>query len=376
VLNYDIVMGSNDNGRYIFNITGNIKEIIYPSKAIISFRGKDGKEEKAILLVHKVIVNGNYVDEHKLMSEVMAPGDVVEFDGHIYDKGGVGNSKDRCNYYAMKAWKVNSNKLKAQESLSSNPKSSKSSTINGTGWISEIFPRKGVLTFDNNGRDERVLFLASKLYIFEKRLGTKQSLDQVLSLDDPVQFEASPQDISDNPHRCNWFAQLIWKGRKPFEAESLNNNHHTVSTTGRRGSVGSTGSSESISTEGSSESLSSPPIPREVSMGSSQAEQVVRGRGIIGKILDESTGVIWWILRANHLQSVWFERKHAFLFGVNLEEQDLGEIFGQGDAVSFIARRSRSGPTNWVAQQVHVTDDGPAGAEGQHKSLVQPSLVM
>ena len=179
MLNYDIVMGSNDNGRYIFNITGNIKEIIYPSKAIISFRGKDGKEEKAILLVHKVIVNGNYVDEHKLMSEVMATGDLVEFDGHIYDKGGVGNSKDRCNYYAMKAWKVHSSKLKAQESLSSNPKSSKSNTIAGTGWITEIFPRKGVLTFDNNGRDERVLFLASKLYIFEKRLGTKQSLDKV-----------------------------------------------------------------------------------------------------------------------------------------------------------------------------------------------------
>ena len=64
--------------------------------------------------------------------------------------------------------------------------------------------------------------------------------------------------------------------------------------------------------------------------------QVVRGRGIIGKILDESSGVIWWILRANHLQSVWFDRKNAFLFGVNLEEQDLGEIFGQGSLIFFL----------------------------------------
>jgi hypothetical protein len=31
----------------------------------------------------------------------------------------------------------------------------------GTGWISELNPRKGVLTFDNNGCDERVLFLVS-----------------------------------------------------------------------------------------------------------------------------------------------------------------------------------------------------------------------
>jgi len=349
-------MSSNDTGRYIFNITGIIKEIIYPSKAIISFR-YNGREEKAILLVHKVIVDGSYVDEHKLMSSVVSSGDAVEFDGHIYDKGGLGNSKDRCNYYAMKAWKVHTSKLNSQENITSNSKASPIRTVSGTGWITEIFPRKGVLTFDNNGRDERVLFLASKLYIFEKRLGTKQSLDQVLSLDDPVQFEAVPQDSSDNPHLCSWFAQVIWKGRRPFEVETVNNHQHSVATIGRRGSVGSTDSSESISTEGSSESLNSPSIIRELPVAPSQVEQVVRGKGYIGKILDESSGLIWWILRPNHLQSVWFERKNAFLFGVNLEEQDLGDIFGQGDTVSFIARRSRSGPTNWVAAQVHVTDE-------------------
>ena len=37
------------------------------------------------------------------------------------------------------------------------------STKFGTGWISELNPRKGVLTFDNGGHDERVLFLASKV---------------------------------------------------------------------------------------------------------------------------------------------------------------------------------------------------------------------
>ena len=46
----------------------------------------------------------------------------------------------------------------------------------GTGWVSELNPRKGVLTFDNNGKDERVLFLASKVYHFEKRIGSKQNL--------------------------------------------------------------------------------------------------------------------------------------------------------------------------------------------------------
>jgi hypothetical protein len=48
----------------------------------------------------------------------------------------------------------------------------------GTGWISELHPRKGVLTFDNNGVDERVLMLASKVYFFEKRIGAKQPLNR------------------------------------------------------------------------------------------------------------------------------------------------------------------------------------------------------
>ena len=43
----------------------------------------------------------------------------------------------------------------------------------------QIENRKGVLVFERDGSEERVLFLASKFYVFEKRLGTKQSLDQV-----------------------------------------------------------------------------------------------------------------------------------------------------------------------------------------------------
>ena len=35
--------------------------------------------------------------------------------------------------------------------------------MQGTGWVSELNPRKGVLTFDHSGKDERVLFLASKV---------------------------------------------------------------------------------------------------------------------------------------------------------------------------------------------------------------------
>ena len=180
-MNFDFQkMNDSNAGRYVFGITGQIKEIIYPSKAILGFK-YNGKEEKAILLVHKLHVDNVPVEEHRLMSDFVKVGDIIDFDGHIYDKGGFGNSKDRCNYYAMRAWKASQSKVLAKEQML-NGKAGRPPLTVGTGWISEIFPRKGVLTFNNNGQDERVLFLASKVYIFEKRLGTKQSLDQVRQL--------------------------------------------------------------------------------------------------------------------------------------------------------------------------------------------------
>ena len=96
-----------------------------------------------------------------------------------------------------------------------------------------------------------------------------------------------------------------------------------------------------------------------------------RGKGFIARIVDESCGLIWWMLRPNHFQSVWFDRKHTFLLGMNLCNHDLGEIFHQGelrkfscqktdpnlagDPVNFLVEGSTSGPTNWVARQVLVT---------------------
>lgn len=133
-----IKMTSSDQ-RYIFGMTGIVKEIIYPSKAILSFK-YGGKEEKAILLVHKYLIDGVTVDEHKLMSDVLKIGDVLEFDGHIYDKGGYGGGKDRCNYYAMRAWKASQSKIVSKEQMQSG-KSGRPAAILGTGFISEVFPR-------------------------------------------------------------------------------------------------------------------------------------------------------------------------------------------------------------------------------------------
>ena len=135
--------------------------------------------------------------------------------------------------------------------------------ILGTGWVSELNPRKGVLTFDNGGHDERVLILASKVYIFERRLGARQYLSDVLTeglylveinllqllpfsrplsaihsanvplsnnAGDLVQFEAVPQQQSEGENAtgtsgnlyCTWFANLVWKGRRPPSVDEPN----------------------------------------------------------------------------------------------------------------------------------------------------------
>ncbi len=92
--------------RYIFGNRGVVRELIYPNKAILHFR-LSGRDEKAILLAKSLTVDGRAVEDGgKPLSDVLRVGDEVQFDCHVYDKGGaVGTGKDRCNYFAIKAAK-------------------------------------------------------------------------------------------------------------------------------------------------------------------------------------------------------------------------------------------------------------------------------
>ena len=168
--------------RYHFNCTGTVKEISYPNKAIIHFK-LNGKDERALLLSKTLTLDGKPLEESRALSTAIKVNEILHFDCHVYDKGGVGSGKDKCNYYAMRAWK-NSPDFESTRTANGQPTSNGTpgsghlpNTKFGTGWISELNPRKGVLTFDNNGCDERVLFLASKVYFFEKRIGAKQALN-------------------------------------------------------------------------------------------------------------------------------------------------------------------------------------------------------
>jgi hypothetical protein len=63
--------------------------------------------------------------------------------------------------------------------------------------------------------EHRILFLASKLFLFGKRLNAKQNLQTTLVVDDKIQFDAVPCEQSENDNSCSWFATVVWKGKKP-----------------------------------------------------------------------------------------------------------------------------------------------------------------
>ena len=57
---------------------------------------------------------------------------------------------------------------------------------------------------------------------------------------------------------------------------------------------------------------------------------VIKGVGMIAKIVTDRSGVIWWVKRPNQFESVWFMAAKTFLFGTNLTGRNLNEILHEG----------------------------------------------
>ena len=60
------------------------------------------------------------------------------------------------------------------------------------------------------------------------------------------------------------------------------------------------------------------------------SENVIRGVGMIARILNEKSGIVWWLKSRNNFQSVWFEAKQSFLYGSNLADKNLFDVFKDG----------------------------------------------
>ena len=58
--------------------------------------------------------------------------------------------------------------------------------------------------------------------------------------------------------------------------------------------------------------------------------EILRGIGMIAKVVSDNTGIIWWLRKPNHYKSVWFHRQKTFKYGLNLHDKSLRECVKEG----------------------------------------------
>lgn len=88
--------------------------------------------------------------------------------------------------------------------------------MNVAGTVTDLKQRQGTLAMtDLLGNEYRVHFLASKVYLYGKRLASSKPLTSQLHVDDKVYFDAIPCFPEENNHHCDWFATCVHKGKKP-----------------------------------------------------------------------------------------------------------------------------------------------------------------
>ena len=128
----------------------------------------------------------------------------------------MGSGKDKCNFFAMKAWKQD-DELKGGAAYGSLAKQNNSKT--DTGWLSEIYGNTGVITFTAglSGVDQRVSFSANRLYFYEKKTNHNAYLPSILQLGDVLNFECIPVESSYEGSLtdfCPFVALLVWRGKE------------------------------------------------------------------------------------------------------------------------------------------------------------------
>ena len=141
-----------------------------------------------------------------------------------------------------------------------------------------------------------------------------------------MQFEAVPQEGSDGASPansyCSWFANLIWKGKRPHVESTFKAMNNSSL---RRGSCDSSSDSEHYNTHHSN------PGEEYIAYGNKPTNpDIVKGVGMIAKIVNDKAGVIWWVKSHNQFHSVWFTSNKTFLFGTNLANKSLSEILKEG----------------------------------------------
>ncbi|XP_045114340.1 uncharacterized protein LOC123506363 isoform X1 [Portunus trituberculatus] len=329
--------------EYLFHQTGLVEEVFLPGKAILTFL-LNGQVQRVLLWVKSFIHQGKLLDKTDSFANKLSLGDVVHFHCHVYDK----QSSDNCQWYAAKASKEPVSEATVQPSTK---------VINRSGYISEVDPGKGVILFDFHEEENRVFFMRSKFFLFGKRLTGKRSLQEFLSENDPLQFDAEMCEPSDENYNCNWFATLVWKGKRPIGMGLGGLLGYTGGATSDPGmeEIASTLSGVTPSSYDEFPTLSLPPglIDKQGYKAFEVNNNLREGHGNVLKLFNEESGLALWMVRCNTWETVFFHRRNAFLDTVSLRNFDIQESFSEGTSLEISAVPALAEfPCRWIARRV------------------------
>ncbi|KAG0716946.1 hypothetical protein GWK47_008459 [Chionoecetes opilio] len=334
--------------KYLFHQTGKVEELFLPGKAILTFQ-LNGQVQRVLMWVKSFMHQGKMLDKSESFANKLSVGDVVHFDCHVYDK----ESSDNCQWFAAKA----SKDPVSEASVQPNTK-----VINRSGHISEVDHGKGVILFDFYDQEHRVFFMRSKFFLFGKRLTGKRSLQEFLSENDPLQFDAEMCEPSDENYNCCWFATLVWKGKKPVGSSlgpggMLGFTPGVINDLGFIDDMGCASFGTGVVPSGFDEfpTLSLPPglIDKQGYKAFEVSNSSREGHGNVLKLYNEECGLALWMVRCNTWETVFFHRRNTFLDTVNLRNFDLQESFSEGTSVEICAVPAMAEfPCRWIARRV------------------------
>lgn len=327
--------------RYLFGMCGTVLEMFLPGKAIITF-DLNGDTQRALLWVKCFVHQDKLLDQADSLAGKLSVGDTLYFDCHIYDK----ESKDKCHWYAARASKEKPTESHPAYRAPINVQR----VVNQNGYIFEVEQGKGVIVFDYNNIEQRVFFMRSKFYLFGKRPNNKHSLRTMLSENDPLQFDAEQCEPSEENLKCNWFATIVWKGKKPTGTQEEMTADYSGSNTGAaRGAL----TAEDFPSLGTSATSVLPPgvIDKQGYKAFESSGNIREGKGNVLSMFNEECGIALWMVKRNTWETVFFHRKNSFLDSVHLSNYDLRESFSGGTALDICAVPAiPEFPCRWIAQ--------------------------
>lgn len=328
--------------KYLFSQIGIVEEIFLPGKAIIQF-SLHNHVQRVLLWVKCFVYQGQTLERTESFVGKLSIGDLLYFDCHVYDKV----SSDNCQWYAARA---------SKEPLDNQMKSSVPRIMSQNGYISELDPGKGVIIFDSFDEEQRVFFLRSKLYLFGKRPASKRSLKEFLSENDPLQFDAEMCEPNSDNYSCNWFATLVWKGKKPqISGSTMHSSSGPVDDISADDSVSNAGGiCRDFTSIDEFPSFGLPPglTDKQGYKALEVSNSVKDGKGNVLKLFNEESGIALWMVHRNTWETVFFHRKNSYLDSLSLSSFDLQESFSEGTTLEISAVPAvPEFPCRWIARR-------------------------